>query len=86
VTISALDDLTPEQVQPLRDQAKREHAFKRVIRRKYRGRSDDFFRGYMAYATGFRPEKGALWYEVMPEMAMGWLCAQRDKATTESEP
>lgn len=80
MSISALDDLSAADIQALRDKDKAERAFQKQVRRKYRGRSDQFVMGYMAYATGFRPDKGALYYEVDPEMAMGWLCAQRDKA------
>jgi hypothetical protein len=80
MTISGLDDLSAEAVHALREKAALEREFKKKARRKYQDRSDGFFNGYMAYATGFRPDNGALYYEAMPEMAMGWLCAQRDIA------
>jgi hypothetical protein len=80
MSLSALDDPSPELVEVFRDKAKREREFKRDVAKKYRGRSEGFFGGYMAYATGFKPDRGALYYEAMPEMAVGWLCAQRDHA------
>lgn len=80
MTISALDSPSPELIQAVRARTTREREFKARARRKYRGRSDGFIGGYMAYATGFRPDAGALYYEADPEMAVGWLCAQRDGA------
>jgi hypothetical protein len=78
MSISALDDPSPELVAALKSQRRDEHKLERATKRKYPGRSEEFYRGYQAYVNGFRPENGALYYEVIAEMAVGWLCAQRD--------